>query len=249
MEIVTDNAADFLHDLGDLHGLVHLHAHARIDEMQSKEGCFVFRQIDAEPLVQVFDCILPGPELVRVEHPRFQQQTVSDQHFAVPPLNGKIDVVGQRQIQVICQLLAQLHLCHGDHFFGCFDVLRRDGLCQLFEPAGKLRHAVGEEPLHLGGVQHVAALFAKGDPAAHGNDILAALVDRNDDIIVQNLCNFQRCFLRLPQGSVLTIYRIFAQKRTKKYSQSQNSKTCASIHTCSVLLVLPASSNNPHQDG
>ena len=28
MKIVTDNAADFLHDLGDLHGLIHLPAPA-----------------------------------------------------------------------------------------------------------------------------------------------------------------------------------------------------------------------------
>ena len=72
MKIVTDNAADFLHDLGDLHGLIHLHAHACIHEMQSNKGRFILRQIDLEPLVQIFDCILPGPELVRVEHPRFQ---------------------------------------------------------------------------------------------------------------------------------------------------------------------------------
>ena len=95
MKIVTDNAADFLHDLGDLHGLIHLHAHACIHKMQSNKGRFILRQIDLELLVQIFDCILPGPELVRVEHPRFQQQTVSDQHITVPPLNGKIDVVGQ----------------------------------------------------------------------------------------------------------------------------------------------------------
>ena len=101
-------------------------------------------------------------------------------------------MVGQRQIEVVGQLLAQMHLCHGDHFFGGLNVLGRDGFDQLFKPAGKLRHAVGEKPLHFGLFQHISVLFAKGDSTAHRNDIFAAVIDGNDNIVVQNLCNFQR---------------------------------------------------------
>ena len=152
--------------------------------MQGDEAALVVREVCFAALADDGQTVHAKAVLLRVELPDRCHERVGEADALLAALDGKADVVGQRDEQALVQRVVHPAADHCHQLVGEQQMLIGDLFQQLHQLLlhGRAGHAVAA--LHLFGVQLVPRLCAKAQPAPGNDQLAAGGVHHPQDVVV-----------------------------------------------------------------
>ena len=144
--------------------------------MQCDKSCFILRQRYFQSPAYQIHRVFPELEFLRIESFNFPEKRILQIDSLLAPVNGKIDMICQRNIDALIQLQLQITLCIGNNVTGNLYVLQRhvgQQLLQLF------CHALALDPEHFLDFRFLYLLScpdSESDPSAHHHNFFAFFI-------------------------------------------------------------------------
>ena len=173
-----------VHKAGDIVHHAHGGVELRIDDVQGDEAALVIREICPAALADDRQTVHAKTVLLRIELPDRCHERVGEADALLTALDGKTDMVGQRDEHALVQRVIHPAADHLHQLVGEQQMLIGDLFQQLHQLLlhGRAGHAVAA--LHLSGVQLVPRLCAKAQPAPGDDQLAAGGVHHPQDVVV-----------------------------------------------------------------
>ena len=147
---VTDDTKNRLQQIGHVVNIADFTAELCIDKVQRDKRCLIIRELHTGLLLDDLIRLETHAEFVLVQLPNVPQQRIGQYNALLIAVDGRRDMIGQRNVNAVRQLLAERDLRMVDK------CVRSSGKCgsgnachQLLEPVGKLIRVQREPLFHL----------------------------------------------------------------------------------------------------
>ena len=171
------NIADFAAELG-------------IDKVQRDKRCLIIRELHAGLLLDDLIRLETHAEFVLVQLPDVPQQRIGQYNALLIAIDGRRDMIGQRNVNAVRQLLAERDLRMVDNAFAHQEMRQRNACYQLLEPVGKLIRVQREPLFHLVRRCFVTCAAAEAQTAPHKHSLRTVFIQRDHNIVVEYLFYF-----------------------------------------------------------
>ncbi|MNY33207.1 hypothetical protein D3C86_1674730 [compost metagenome] len=94
--------------------------------MHGNESALVFRQRHTKPVFNNLQRLKPDREFFTVHSLDLPQKRILDLQPMTVTVDGEVDMICQRDVYAVVQLLAQHGLRITDHFVGAFNIFHRN---------------------------------------------------------------------------------------------------------------------------
>ena len=210
--------------------------------MKGDGSCFIGRKSNAQPALDQIQRKSANQVLFPVKGTNLPQKRIAKQHLLLIPLDCKIDMIRQREINVMIQFFIHNTFCILDHLCGNLEPLRRKLLDQALELIHNPRIVETEYLLD----QLVWNIHASPELEANAlshNDHFPSVFQCTDHVVVNHFFNFHTCPHQYQPvfNDLICFYIIRQYKRNKKTNSEQISAIQNIVQNWSCLPY----SNNP----
>ena len=158
--------------------------------MQRDKRCLIIRELHAGLLLDDLIRLETHAEFVLVQLPDVPQQRIGQYNALLIAVDGRRDMIGQRNVNAVRQLLAERDLRMVDNAFAHQEMRQRNACYQLLEPVGKLIRVQREPLFHLVRRCFVTCAAAEAQTAPHKHSLRTVFIQRDHNIVVEYLFYF-----------------------------------------------------------
>ena len=158
--------------------------------MQRDKRCLIIRKLHAGLLLDDFIRLESHAEFILVQLPDVPQQRIGQHNALLVAVDSRRDMIGQRNVNAVRQLLAERDLRMVDNAFAHQKMRQRNACYQLLEPVGKLIRVQREPLFDLVRRCFVTCAAAEAQTAPHKHSLRTVFIQRDHNIVVEYLFYF-----------------------------------------------------------
>ena len=187
---VVNDAENRFQQVSHVVNIADFAAELSIDEVQRDKCRLVLGELHAGLLLDDLIRLETHAEFVLVQLPNVPQQRIRQYNALLIAVDGRRDMIGQRNVNAVRQLLAERDLRMVDNAFAHQEMRQRNACYQLLEPVGKLIRVQREPLFHLVRRCFVTCAAAEAQTAPHKHSLRTVFIQRDHNIVVEYLFYF-----------------------------------------------------------